>query len=360
MTDTNTGGELSRRAFLRTSALAAGAVPALGLVLAACGSSGGGEKKSGGNGGGTTPFNFNLGFVPQGRNAPYYYGKKQGIYSKRGLDLTIASSSGTGAVLQLLSAGRTDSAIVGASAMMKLMAQTPQPAMESFATLYVKSTSTIFFLKGKGITTPKDLEGKTIATSAGSNEQLLFPVFAAANGIDVSKVKWKVVDPSVKTGLILTGTTDCSSTTIFGLAQLENKAKPGQEIGYFTYGDYGVHGDVTVISATKKYNDAHGDALKAFVQGSMESVKEAIAHPSDAVAAMKADVPTLDTKIAESEMEILKTLVAGPEQKAHGLGWNDQAAFDATAQLVDKYFHLTLSGSSSDYYSNEYIGTVKP
>lgn len=359
MTDAKMQSQVSRRTFLRTSALAAGATPLVGLALAACGSSGGSSSatKSAAS---LSPFNFNLGFVPNGRNAPFYYGKKQGIFAKHGVDLTIGTSSGTGAVLQLLSAGRTASAIVGASAMMKLMAQTPKPAMESFATLYVKSTSTIFFIKGKGISKPKDLEGKTIATSAGSNEQLLFPVFAAANGIDASKVKWKVVDPSVKTGLILTNTTDASSTTIFGLAQLQNQAKDGQEIGYFTYGDWGVHGDVTCLASTTDYNSSHGDTLKGFIQGAMESVKAALASPADAVAAMKADVSTLDTAVAKAEMDILKNLVAGPEQKKHGLGWNDSTAYEATVQLVDKYLQATVPGSASDYYSNDYIGSVKP
>jgi NitT/TauT family transport system substrate-binding protein len=379
------GTDVSRRTFLRTGALAASAIP-LGMALSACGPGSSGSTTTTGSTPATTsapattpatsstplagapttpatvtPFTFNLGFNPNGRNAPFYYANKLGLYKDAGVDVTIQPSSGTGVALQLLSAGQADTAIVSGSALLKLMGTTPSPAMKSYATIYTKSLSSIFFIKGKGIQTPKDLEGKTIATSTGSNEFLLFPIFAAANGIDANKITWKTVDAAVKTGLVLTGEVDATSTTAFGMAQLQAKAAAGQEIGVFTYGDYGVDGDVTILSATSDFAETKSpDAMRAFIEASMEGFKQTIANPQGAVDAMKQAVDTLDPAIALAELDILAEVYAGPAQQANGLGYNNPEQFSALIDLVNTYFDVTLSGTPDTFFSNAYIGKVMP
>lgn len=349
------GGALTRRNFLLASATVAGGAA---LTLAGCSSST--TQSVGGGGKTSSPFNLNLGFTPAGRDAPFYYGQKLGLYADSGVNLTIASASSTTAALQLLSAGKADAGLLGSAALLQLMGQTPNPMLKSYATIFQKDISTIFFLKGKGIETPKDLEGKTISTSAGANEKLLFPAFAAKNGIDAAKVTWEVVSPTVKTGLILTGTVDASSTTLFGLAQLQSSAKPGQEIGYFTYGDYGVPGNPGVIGALADYGDTtHATLMKSFIEASMESYKRSFANPDAAVDAMHEAVPTLDVSIAREEMNLLENIAVGQPQKDHGIGWNDPATFSVTADMVKTYFDVTLPKPSDDYFSNAYLGTVQ-
>lgn len=351
--------QISRRALLRYGA----GTLAGGALLSACGDSGDdtsdkGSTASGGNAK-KTAFNFNLGFIPQGRNAPFYYGVEQGIYAKHGLDVTIESSAGTGAVLTLLSTGKTNAAIVGTSAMLKLMGSNPDPAMKSFATLYARNLSTIFYLEGGPIKTPKDLEGKTIASSAGSNEYLLFPIFAQANGIDPKKVKWKFVDPAVKTGLLLTKTVDATSTTFFGSAQLEAKAKDGEKIGAFVYGDHGVDGDPTTIAGLASYGEKNRAAMQAFIEGSMEAMAATLKNPDAAVDAMAKKVATLDKDIAKREVALLPQVVAGPAQKEKGLGYNDPEAIKATFDLVETTFKQKIAQPYTDFFSNDFVGKVK-
>jgi NitT/TauT family transport system substrate-binding protein len=353
MTVSNGAHRLTRRDLLGYGSLAVAAAPALAWLLEACG----GSQQSRPAGGGI-PFNFNLGFVPQGRNAPFYYGVKQGLYAKRNLDVTIAPASGTGAALQQLSAGKTQLVITDLTYMLRLMGQVPRPLMKSFATLYAKQLSTIFFFADGPIKTPKDLEGKTIATSAGSNEYLLFPLFAKANGIDPSLVRWKVVDASVKTGLLLSGGVDATSTLLFGLAQLEAGAR-GRKIGYFLYGDHGVAGGAAVLAGTDDYAKAHPDAVRGFVQASMEAFKEAFARPEAAVDAMAEAVPTLDRSVAMAEMKLLPQVVVGPAQRQHGLGWNDPGVFSATYDQVVNDFKQPIGQPPATFFTNEFVGDVK-
>lgn len=166
---------------------------------------------------------FNLGFLPLPQYAAFYLGVAQGIYADHGIDLTINSSNGTATAIAQLFAGKDQCVFVPCSALLQAYKEPDNPAAKTFATLIIKDTSTIFFYKDSGIKTPKDLEGQTIITSAGSNEFREFPDFAKANGVDASKVKWQNVDSSLKVSLLTSGQAKVTSTAIYSLAQVEGQ-----------------------------------------------------------------------------------------------------------------------------------------
>ncbi len=362
-----TSGEFfgrDRRTFLKgLGALGVGGV-ASGL-LAACGGNGGGSTTSngsapantggGGGGAGLTKIDFQLDFLPLGRYAPYYYAIKQGFYRDAGFDVTLHHTTSTAAAIQQLAAGKAQIGLNSLPSLFKLAAQDPTAHMRSYAVIYAKATETIFFFKDGPIRTPKDLEGKTIATSAGSNEYNNFPAFAAATGIDASKVKWKVVDPNAKTGLLLQGAVPATSTNYLGLAGLQAGAKPGQQIGTFLYGDYGVKEYGTCVITTNAWADANKDKIKPFVEATLKGFTEAFKNPEAAAAAMVEKVPTLKQSTAVAEIKLLPLLVMGPEQQAHGIGYQDPATvkanYDEAVTLVKK----SVPGSYTDYFSNDYL-----
>jgi NitT/TauT family transport system substrate-binding protein len=287
--------------------------------------------------------------------SPFYYGVELGLYRDRNLDVTISPASGTAAGLQQLVAGNTQMVVADLAATVKLMAKAPDVKLKSYGVVFAKSSQTIFYLKGTGINEPKDLEGKTIATSAGSNEFALFPAFAEANGIDQSKVNWKVVDSKIKVGLLLQKTVDATSTTVFGLAQLEATAEPGQEIGYFQYGDYGVNLYGASLVVNDEWASQHADAVEAFVQATQEAFTAGLANPDASIAAMKKAVPTLDEGIAAAEMKILPDVMMGDAQKEHGIMWQDADLVKATYDEAVKEVGSAPPLPYTDYFSNDYL-----
>src|SRR3974390_3392333 len=66
----------------------------------------------------------------------------------------------------------------------------------------------ILSLKESNITKPKDLEGKTLATTAGSADYALWPGFVAAPGIDAGKVNINIVGPELRLRLLTEKTVD--------------------------------------------------------------------------------------------------------------------------------------------------------
>lgn len=301
-----------------------------------------------------TKVDVNLAFLPQGRNSPLYYGVAEGIYEDHNLDVTITPASGTAAGLQQLIAGNSQFILGDLSATLKAMGESPDPKMTAYGVIYAKAAQTIFFFDGGDISEPKDLEGKTIATSQGSNEFNLFPLFAEANDIVADAVQWQVVDARIKVGLLLQGTVDATSTTLFGLAQLEAGAQPGQEIGYFMYGDHGVNLYGASLVARDDYAAENPDVVAAFVEATFEAYQAGLDNPEEAVAAMKAAVPELDEAVALAEMQIMPQVMIGDAQEENGLGWMDPAMVESTYDSVIAE-GVSLPLPFDDYFSNDYL-----
>ncbi len=300
-----------------------------------------------------TSIQIQLDFLPSGRYAPFYLAKEEGMYAKRGLDVTIATSPGTGPALQQLVAGRAQIAFVDIPSAFVLMGRQPDVALRSYAVLYAKAPETVFFFQGGKITKPKDLEGKTIATSAGSTDFELFPLFAAANGFDASTIKWVTVDPSAKVALLLDGKVDATTTYVLGLPQVQSKAKTGERIGHFTFGDYGVNVYGNGLIVLNDFAAANPQIVKNVVQATLEGYRAAFRDPAKAVAATLKTVSNLDPTVAAAEIKLVQTLAMGPQQRRHGIGFQVQADMQSTVDAVEKtLLKKRLGKPASDLYTN--------
>lgn len=339
---------MNRRAMLRAGAVTVVGAGA-GWLLTACSDS---PAKSKGSGG-TEKIRFQLDFTPLGRFAPFYFGVESGIYSDLGLNVSISTASGSGPALQQLAAGNVDVGMNDLGQMLNYQGKNPGKRMRSYAVIFAKASQTIFFYEDGPIKTPKDLEGKKIATSAGSNEFLLFPVFAKANDVDESEVKWETVDPTAKVGLLLQDKVDATSTTVFGLAALEQGVKDGRKIGYFTYGDYGVRTHGASLIATDDFADKHRDALYKFVRGTIEAHRKTFEDNDAAIKAMLKQVPLLKEPVAKRELELLPSIAEGPYQKENGLGMQDPELVQSTYDLVGTVLKQSIPNPYTDYFTND-------
>ena len=346
-------GPMSRRGFFGSSAALVGAV-GLGSLLEACSSSSPTPSAKPSVVTRRTSLTLQLDFLPLGRYAPYYYAAERGFYSRRNLDVSIQPSTGTGPALEQLVAGRVQALFVDIPSMMDLMGKDPHPQMRSYAVLYAKAPETVFFFEGGSIKTPKDLAGKTIATSPGSTDFELFPLFAKANGIDYGSIHWDEVAASAKVSLLLEHKVDATTTYIMGLPDAEAGLSPGEKLGTFTYGDYGVNVYGNGIVFADSYARSNPDVVKAFVEASLEGYVAAFANPEAAVSAMAAQVPSLKPAVAVKEIAIVKQLAYGPAQRVHGIGYQDPAVmkncYDAVVEELHQHIGLPLDSLYSDAY----------
>src|SRR4051812_24183531 len=139
--------------------------------------------------------NFITDFGFNGRHAYFYVAREKGYYKAEGFDVTSVRGQGSADAIKKVAAGVATFGFADAGSLVLARGNDGVP-VKLVSVVYAKPPQAIFAIKGSGINSPKDLEGKTVADTASSSVRLLFPAFAKAAGIDASKVKWVVAEGS--------------------------------------------------------------------------------------------------------------------------------------------------------------------
>jgi len=295
---------------------------------------------------------FQLDWIAYGRHAPYYVSLEKGFYSQRGLDVTIEQGRGTLQGIRTLMAGQSQFVFQDIGVMLSVRAK-EGARIKALACMYQRTPHTLFYIKGKGISQPKDVEGRKIAFSPGDSPRLMFPAFAKANGVDESKISWLAVDPNSKNAVLLNYATDGMVTYLFTLPVLQKAAKAGDEIGTFVYADWGADFYSNGIGALEDYIKAKPDVTRNFVHATMEGVSYTLANGKEAVSILKKHQPQLDEEVALKEVDILRNLIGDTKQH---LGSMTREKMQATQELMVKYLGLERSVALDDAFTNEFLG----
>ena len=140
--------------------------------------------------------NFCLPWIPHGGYAFLFAANKLGYWNNRGFDVQIDRGFGSGETCKRVALGQYDYGLADFATMVKL-ADDGLPLTCIGMVSHVSQLG-IISLKESNINSPKDLEGKTMGTTAGSADYALWPGFVAATGIDADKVKVNIVGPELR------------------------------------------------------------------------------------------------------------------------------------------------------------------
>jgi NitT/TauT family transport system substrate-binding protein len=298
--------------------------------------------------------NMAIHWIPRGDFAAYYLARERGYYAQAGLDITFQHVLGNGPALQAIAAGTAQFCHADLTQMLQLQGKNPESRMRSLVIAADRTGTTLFFRKGKGINTPKDLEGRSIVDSAGSTARALFTLVEKANKIDSSKVTWKTAAANAKAALMVQGEADAVATGLWSRVGLLKSMKE-EELGQFPFGDFGadIHGD-SVIASEAFVND-NRDLVRGFVKATIRGFKEGFAEPAAAVEAIRKQHIELVKENAIAEFEITKDLALGAPQKAHGIGYHDPEKMKTTYDAVVNLIGQPIARSVADFFSNDYL-----
>ena len=109
-----------------------------------------------------------------GVHAPFYLGKERGFYRDAGIDLTINEGRGSANTVQVVAAGTDTFGLADSSSVMRLRVE-GCAGIRTVMSLLNTSGFGVISLAETGIKTPKDLEGKKLAITAGDALTQLFP-----------------------------------------------------------------------------------------------------------------------------------------------------------------------------------------
>ncbi|MBE2997542.1 ABC transporter substrate-binding protein [Nocardiopsis sp. HNM0947] len=333
----------------RHPALTAAAAGACTLALVACGGNGDADSNED-----TTDVTLQLNWYPYGEHAPFYHGIEEGIFEEHGISLTIEAGQGSARTVQSVGQQSYDFGWADAPA---LMTNIDEGVDVSSVGVFLQSTpSAVQVFSDSGISTPEDLEGRTIAVSAGDAVTLTFPLYLESVGLSEDDVEQQNLDAAGKNAALMSDQVD----GLIGFAHDQGPIiaeESGREVSYLRYTDAGLNFFSNGLVAHNSTIDEDPELVERMVEATSEAFASAQDSPEDAVAAMEGEDPQLPSAEVlldqwEETVPLLSTENSEGMEPGHTApqDWEETIETLAEADLIDEvkdpaeYFDGSFTG----------------
>lgn len=294
--------------------------------------------------------NFITDFGFNGRHAYFYVAREKGYYKAEGFDVNFVRGQGSADAIKKVAAGVASFGFADAGSLVLARGNDGVP-VKLVSIVYAKPPQAIFAIKGSGITSPKDLEGRTVADTASSSVRLLFPAFAKAAGIDASKVKWVVADASALPSLLANGRADAICQFSVGEPLIAASVAP-KDVVRINYGDAGLDYYGNGLIASEDMIAKNPEQVKAFVRATIKGMKDAFANPAEAASIMAKYQKELSPAVIEGETKLVKELA---EVQGRPLGSIDANSIKGTVDVMSANFTLKNPVPPADMFAAGFV-----
>ena len=289
-----------------------------------------------------------LNWLIYGFHTPFHLGVEKGYYKAEGIDLEIGEGKGSASAVQVIGAkGDTFGLSDGASIINGITKGAPVKAV-----MGIMNTTpfAIIAREDANIKSLKDLEGKTIAATAGEAGLTIMPALIKANKLDEAKMNFLRVDGATKLVATLEKKADAmlggSENQVFVLEQ------KGLKTTVLNYADFGVN---TMGLAIHVHADTLKDKPKlveGFIRATQKAFADAEKDPASAVAAGMKVKPDMDKEMALKQLNAGLKLVRSRAAPTAPIGQMLPADWEMTLNLMKDYQELKTDLKADAFYTN--------
>jgi NitT/TauT family transport system substrate-binding protein len=308
-------------------AITGGVALLVALLIAGCGSGGGGSAAPSGEGGTTKLAVQETAGVP---SAFVAFGIDKGFFEKQKLQIDLQPTQGGAATIPALVSG--DIQVGGSNVVSLLLASSKDLPIRAIAGGTTaqgdgeKDFGALLAAKGKGISEPEDLEGKTVAVNTLNNiAEVVVKAALEKEGVDPESLKLSEVPFPEMEPALAKGSVDAAFSIEPFVTQSVQK---GDEVLGYSYVDTESEMQVGAYAVTDQFAESDPEAVKAF--------QAAVKETADYVAGHEDEFRTFLSESAKMPPALAKKIVL-PK-------WTGEVDADSvanTAQLMQKYGVVT-------------------
>jgi len=220
---------------------------------------------------------------------PFVCGVEKGFYKNEGLNVEIipAGLGGTVDAIMMVSTGKVDFAVVSAAHLMSAVEKGAK--ITSVMSFYEKYPTVIYYKKSR-IKEPKDI--KSILVTPKTTKGMAAQIFLKKNGLD-GKVKEIIAHNAgrnIEISLLFTNGVDAVPSQLFE-TKVYYKEIFGDDLGYFSIGDYNVNLVYMVIAVNNNLLEKNPDLVRRFVSATIEGYKYSLKNVDESVGLLEKRYP---------------------------------------------------------------------
>jgi len=277
-----------------------------------------------------------LNWAPSAEHAFIYLGKDKGFFQRRKLDLHILPGEGSTVVAQLVGNGTNDFGLISGDIL--VMAKLKGVPLTAVAVLYHESPATIYSLKEKGITLPKQLEGRRLGVLIKSTTYQQYQGVLRNAGVRRDRIIEVPVSGNVQE--LLSGPVDAAMHyTNYLPVQIRYL---GRQVNEILMKDYGIRIYSQSIVANDAYIARNRALTQRFVDAMLESLEYSEPHVAEALASLLRHNPELGGALQEQMLKRTNQLLFSARPPGFGIGYMTTEGWEQTQDtllavgLIDK------------------------
>ena len=304
-----------------------------------------------------TAMPFTLDWKFEGPAAPYTLAIDRGFYADEGLKVEISEGSGSLDAIPKVATGAFPIGFTDINSLMKFLDKNPDAPVTAVMMIYDKPPFAVVGRKSLGIETPKDLEGKTLGAPPPDGAWAQFPIFAAAQGLDMSRIAidplgFPVREPMLASGKVaaVTGFSFTSSLSTIRLGVAE------EDLTVLLMADYGValYGNALIVNTD--FAKANPAAVTGFIKATARGWKAAIADPSGAVETLASRNPAADKALETRRLTLsIEGNVLTDYVKSHGIGGIDPERFAKAIEQTATVYEFAGPPQAARFFDASYL-----
>jgi NitT/TauT family transport system substrate-binding protein len=292
---------------------------------------------------------FYLDWAIDGLHAPFFVALKKGWYDEAGLKVDIQPGQGSADAVKVVGSGKAQMGFADAATMAKGAAGGAPVRMVA---VLVRRTPAVFICrKGSGITTIKDLTGKSIGDAPQTATATLLPAVLEANGSKMADIKFVAMTFPARVPAVLEGKVDCALGYAQEFVMIRDK------VDFLPYYQFGINSYSAGIIVNTDFLKNNADAVRRFVQASLRGHEFVLQNGKEAaeIAAGYSKEPQNNTAYFIGELEVMGPYYTDDEVTKNGHGWMSEERWRITQDLMRRYGGQEKELALSDLYTNEFL-----
>jgi NitT/TauT family transport system substrate-binding protein len=296
-----------------------------------------------------------LDWIPTGEYAIYYNAIDNGFFREQRLEVTINRGQGSGDTIRRVAAGTAEFGVADIATVMTARQRSADSRVKAVMPVYTKPPHSLFVIRGSGVATFKDLEGKRVGTTPGNSHQIYLPLLAAANNFDPNRINWVTTDPGAMGAMLINGQLDAAP--FFQTHQyFQNKQAQrfGREIVAIPYANFGLDAYASTIIAADGLIERNPDLVRRFLAALQKSFVWARDNQEAAARIHNRHHPQIDVDDALGSLRIGLTFVFNDVTTRDGLGRFSAQRLRQTYDLVARTQQLDAAADPAGFVDGRF------
>lgn len=287
----------------------------------------------------------------KGEYAPLFVALDKGFYAAEGLDVELAEGSGAQTVLKLVAAG-TETVGYG-PAVAAAQAVSEGLPVKVVALYQTRAPMGVISFPDVALKTPKDIEGKKLATSVGETFTDMLEPFAKINKVDLTKVDRIQMDNSARSSQFMGRKIDLMSVYLSNeLPVLEKRT--GVKFNVLKVADFGLNLLGASFFVNNDFAAKNPEMVRKLLRATAKGYAVAQADVPGAAAAMNKYMKVKeDNDILLAQVKATVDSTNAPAGKP--IGWQAETDWQANLELLLSTGGIKSVKDLKTYFTNDYL-----